>query len=96
MPYYPNTDEDRREMLDAIGVTSFEDLIKDIPHEIRLKEPLKIPAAMSEIEVTKHLSSLAKKNVNAQDAISFLGAGVYDHFIPSAVAAIVGLHFLGL
>ncbi len=77
-------------MLDAIGVTSFEDLIKDIPHEIRLKEPLKIPAAMSEIEVTKHLSSLAKKNVNAQDAISFLGAGVYDHFIPSAVAALLG------
>lgn len=90
MAYYPNTDDDRREMLDAIGVKNFEDLIKDIPQEIRLKEDLKIPAAMSELEVVKHLSSLAKKDVSTQDAVSFLGAGVYDHFIPSAVAALLG------
>ncbi|MCL5021511.1 MAG: glycine dehydrogenase, partial [Bacteroidetes bacterium] len=90
MAYYPNTDEDRREMLDAIGVKNFEELIKDIPREIRLKNDLKISPAMSEFEVVKHLSSLAKENINAQEAVSFLGAGVYDHFVPSAVTAMLG------
>ncbi|HEY9166448.1 MAG TPA: aminomethyl-transferring glycine dehydrogenase subunit GcvPA [Candidatus Kryptonia bacterium] len=89
MPYYPNTDDDRREMLSAIGVKDFDDLIKDIPPEVRLKGDLKIPEAMSELEVTRHLASLAAKNVNTQDAVSFLGAGAYDHFIPSAVGAIL-------
>lgn len=89
MPYYPNTDEDRREMLDAIGAKSFGELIKDIPQEIRLKGDLKIPPAMSEMEVIKHVSSLASRNINTQDAVSFLGAGAYDHFIPSAVGALL-------
>jgi glycine cleavage system P protein (glycine dehydrogenase) subunit 1 len=90
VPYYPNTDDDRREMLDAIGVKNFDELVKDIPQEIRLKGDLKIPLAMSELEVTRHLSTLATKNTNTQDAFSFLGAGAYDHFIPSAVAALLG------
>lgn len=89
MPYYPNTDDDRREMLDAIGVKNFEELVKDIPQEIMLKGDLEIPPAMSEFEVLKHISALANKNVHTQDAISFLGAGVYDHFIPSAVGALL-------
>jgi glycine dehydrogenase subunit 1 len=89
MPYYPNTDDDRREMLDVIGVKNFEELIKDIPQEIRLKGDLEIPPAMSEFEVLKHVSALANKNIHTQDAISFLGAGVYDHFIPSAVGALL-------
>ncbi len=90
MAYYPNTDDDRREMLAAIGVKDFDELIKDIPQEIRLKGDLKIPPAMSEFEVTKHVASLARKNVNTQDAVSFLGAGAYDHFIPSAIGALLG------
>jgi glycine dehydrogenase subunit 1 len=89
MPYYPNTDDDRKEMLDAIGVKNFNDLIKDIPQEIRLNGDLRIPPAMSEFEVVKHLSALAGKNANTQDTISFLGAGAYDHFIPSAVGALL-------
>jgi len=89
MPYYPNTDDDQREVLVAIGVKKFDELIKDVPAEIRLKGNLKIPQAMSELEVIKHVSTLANKNVNTQDAISFLGAGVYDHFIPSAVGALL-------
>ncbi len=89
MPYYPNTDDDRREMLDAIGVKSFDELIKDIPHEVRLKGDLKIPPAMSELEILKHVATLAGKNVNTQDAVSFIGAGTYDHFIPTAVAALL-------
>ncbi len=90
MAYYPNTDDDRRDMLAAIGVKDFEELIKDIPQEIRLKGDLDIPPAMSEYEVTKHMASLADKNINTQDAVSFLGAGAYDHFIPSAVGALLG------
>ncbi len=90
MAYYPNTDDDRRDMLAAIGVKDFEELIKDIPQEVRLKGDLKIPPAMSELEVAKHLASLAGKNINTQDSVSFLGAGAYDHFIPSAVGALLG------
>lgn len=90
MPYYPNTDDDRQNMLSAIGVKSFDELIKDIPEEIRLKRDLSIPPAMSELEVVKHLSYLANKNVNTQEAVSFLGAGAYDHFIPSAIGALLG------
>jgi glycine dehydrogenase (decarboxylating) alpha subunit (EC 1.4.4.2) len=89
MTFYPNTDEDRREMLETIGVARFEDLIREIPDEIRLKGDLKIPEAMSELEVYTHLSSLAKKNTSMSDSISFLGAGVYDHFVPSAVSALL-------
>ncbi len=76
-------------MLDAIGAKDFDELIKDIPQEVRLKRDLTIPPAMSELEVLKHVSALANKNVNTQEAISFLGAGVYDHFIPSAVGALL-------
>jgi len=76
-------------MLDAIGVESFDELIKDIPHEIRLKGDLKIPPAMSELEVIKHVSALAGKNVNTQDSVSFLGGGAYDHFVPSAVGSLL-------
>ncbi len=90
MAYYPNTDDDRRDMLAAIGVKDFEELIKDIPQGIRLKGDLKIPPAMSEYEVTKHVAALAGRNVNTQDAVSFLGAGAYDHFIPSAIGALLG------
>ncbi|MGC8594509.1 MAG: aminomethyl-transferring glycine dehydrogenase subunit GcvPA [Candidatus Kryptoniota bacterium] len=89
MTFYPNTDEDRREMLKTIGITQFEELIREIPDEIRLKGDLKIPEAMSELEVLAHLSSLAKKNISTSDFISFLGAGAYDHFVPSVIGAIL-------
>ncbi len=89
MPYYPNTDDDRQNMLESIGVKNFNELIKDIPEEIRLKGDLSIPAAMSELEVVRHLAGLAKKNVDTQAAVSFIGAGAYDHFIPSAIPALL-------
>lgn len=89
MPFYPNTDEDRRAMLETIGVSQFEDLLKEIPDEIRLKGDLNIPSAMSELEALNHLSNLSKKNIATSDFISFLGAGVYDHFIPSVIGAML-------
>ncbi len=83
--YLPLTPKDRQEMLAEIGVNHMEDLLKDIPSDLRLKSSLDIPAALSELELTRHMSKLARKNKSADEAAIFLGAGTYDHFIPSVV-----------
>jgi len=89
MPYITNTDTDRKEMLEFIGVNKFEDLLTEIPEEFILKEPLKnLEKGSNEWDVTKKLSALSKKNINTNDFTSYLGAGSYDHFIPSAIGAI--------
>ena len=88
--YLPLTDEDRREMLKVIGVDSIDDLFSDIPAEVRLKRDLDLPPAMSELEAVKHLNSLAAKNKHLNSCTSFMGAGVYDHFIPSVIKHITG------
>jgi len=89
-PYIPNTDADRREMLAAIGVKQFEELLKNIPPEIRLKSSFcGIPEALSELEVVKELQGIASQNKNLTEVISFLGGGSYDHFIPAAIGAII-------
>ncbi|RCK74046.1 MAG: Glycine dehydrogenase [decarboxylating] (glycine cleavage system P1 protein) [Ignavibacteriae bacterium] len=89
MPYIPNTEEDRQEMLNSIGVASFNELIKNIPEEIILKEKIDIPKSLSEYEVVKELQHLEKLNHPTSELVSFLGAGSYDHFIPSAINAII-------
>ncbi len=88
MPFIPNTDADRQEMLAKIGVKRFEELIENIPEKIRLNEPLNLPEALSEMEALEELKSMASQNTSTDEAISFLGGGAYDHFIPSAVGAI--------
>ncbi len=89
-PYIPNTDEDRRQMLAAIGVGSVDDLFSDIPAEFRIQR-LELPPALSEMELTDEMSTLARRNVVAGNGVaSFLGAGAYRHFIPSTVAHVVG------
>ncbi|MDW7738981.1 MAG: aminomethyl-transferring glycine dehydrogenase subunit GcvPA [Bacillota bacterium] len=88
--YLPLTDEDRREMLAAIGAGSVDDLFADIPAEVRLKRGLELPPALSESEVLKHLNGLAAKNKHFQNSVSFMGAGIYDHFIPSVIKHITG------
>lgn len=85
MRYVPHTEQDRQAMLAAIGVSSVEELFSDIPESLRLKKPMAIPAGLSEPEVKKVVSSLSKKNETIDDYISFLGAGAYDHYIPSFV-----------
>lgn len=85
MRYIPNTPDDRAEMLREIGVSSFEDLLEAIPQSLRLNRPLSLPSGKSEFEVKSLLTGLAKKNLNTVDYTSFLGAGCYDHFVPSAV-----------
>jgi glycine dehydrogenase subunit 1 len=88
MRYIPNTPEDRAAMLREIGVSHFDDLIVSIPEKLRLHAPLNLPKGKSEWEVKTHLIALARKNRNATQATSFVGAGSYDHFIPSAVNAV--------
>src|SRR4028119_437922 len=83
--YTSATEDDRREMLDAIGVDSIEDLFVDIPSALRLNRPLDIAPGKSEQEVYAHLRDLAARNVSTEDEISFLGAGMYDHYVPALV-----------
>src|SRR4030067_150471 len=89
MPYVANTDRNRKEMLQKIGVGSFEELLKDIPEELRLKKPLNLPKGLSELEVTKLLRELSGQNRSSDEYVNFLGAGSYDHFIPAAVDQII-------
>lgn len=87
-PYITHTEEDRAEMLKAIGVASVDDLFGCIPEEVRLKGPVDVGCWMSEHEVLEHVSALAERNIKG---VSFLGEGCYDHIIPSAVKAIASL-----
>jgi len=90
MPYLYNTPEDQAAMLDAIGVRTIDDLFAMIPADMQLRRPLAIPPAMSEMELTQHMTSLAAKNAHAGQKVCFLGGGSYDHFIPAAVDELAG------
>ena len=85
MDYTPNTDSDRESMLKEIGIQDVMDLFKDIPENLILKSPLKIPGQLSEFELLRELEKISKKN---QKPLSFLGGGNYNHHIPSTVDAI--------
>ena len=87
--YIPNTEADRRAMLETIGVASIDELFSDIPAQVRLAKELDLPKAMSEPEMMRHLRALSATNKNLDDLTCFLGAGCYDHFIPAAVDTIV-------
>ena len=85
MRFIPNSDEDVREMLETIGVESLDQLFDSIPPEVRLDRYLKIPEPWSELEVRRWFAEMAKHNISATEAVSFLGAGVYPHYQPSCV-----------
>ncbi|UCD16589.1 MAG: aminomethyl-transferring glycine dehydrogenase subunit GcvPA [Candidatus Zixiibacteriota bacterium] len=88
MVYIPNTDADRRKMLDRIGVTSFDELLTPIPENLRLKETISLPEPLSELELLRQIEHLSRKN--RSDLVIFAGGGVYDHFIPAVVSQIIG------
>jgi glycine cleavage system P protein (glycine dehydrogenase) subunit 1 len=88
-PYIPTTPEDEQEMLKAAGLNSLDDLFSDIPKEMQLNRELNLPKAKSELEVKAYLNSLAEKNCSLSKLTSFLGAGAYDHYIPSVVDHII-------
>jgi glycine dehydrogenase subunit 1 len=88
MPFIVNTDQDRAAMLDRIGAGSFEELLADIPEEIRLHRMLDLFPSLGEPEVRRLLENLSMQNRSTADYVSFLGAGSYDHFIPAAIRTI--------
>jgi len=85
MAYIQNSDEDRRKMLEAIGVSSFEELLEPVDEKIRLRDGLRLPGGMSEPEVVERMAELAGRNRPASSMVSFLGGGIYDHYIPAVV-----------
>ena len=88
MPYLYNTPEDQREMLEAIGAESIEELYAPIPDALKLDGPLNLPPAMSEMELDRHFRELSSRNSNAGEKVCFLGGGSYDHFVPAVVDTI--------
>jgi len=86
MPYVPNTDDDQKRMLKAIGVSKIGDLFADIPQALRLNRDLNIPA-LPEMELLTEIEALSRDN--REGLTCFAGGGVYDHFIPAAVNTII-------
>jgi len=89
MPFIPNTDDDRKKMLAAIGVKDFNELIANIPEELRFRGTMDLPEPLSEMEISSHIINLVKKNSGCNDNITFLGGGAYDHYIPAAIDHII-------
>ncbi len=88
--YLGLTDADREAMLAAIGVASVDDLFAQIPADVRLERALDVPAALTEAEIVRHMEELAARNVDTSRQLSFLGAGIYDHYVPAIVDTFLG------
>lgn len=88
--YIPLTEADRRHMLATIGVRSVEDLFADVPQSVRLLRALDLPPAPSDVDLLRELRGLSERNGDADRLACFLGAGAYDHFIPSIVWHLAG------
>jgi glycine dehydrogenase subunit 1 len=86
MNFLTNSENDIQEMLSQIGVEKFDDLISNIPMDLRFKGKINIPDAISEAEITTLINSLAAKN---ELGISFMGGGVYDHYVPAIVGSLI-------
>jgi glycine dehydrogenase subunit 1 len=87
--YLSITDSDREEMLAAIGVPSVDELFEQVPEGVRLGRELDVPPALGEVELARHLEELAARNVHTGAELSFLGAGIYDHYVPSVVDVVL-------
>jgi glycine dehydrogenase subunit 1 len=85
--YLSLTDADREAMLATIGVETVDELFRDIPAGVRFDRKLDVPPALPEAELTRHLEELAARN--RVDEVSFLGAGIYDHYLPAVVDAVL-------
>jgi len=89
MPFIPNTDADRKAMLERIGVKNFNELITNIPEELRFTQNLDLPESLSELEISRVIQQKVQNNKSVNEAISFLGGGANDHFIPAAIDHII-------
>ncbi|TML17642.1 MAG: aminomethyl-transferring glycine dehydrogenase subunit GcvPA [Actinobacteria bacterium] len=89
MSFLSLTERDREEMLATIGVSSIDELFRDIPPGVRFDGELELEPALSESEIVAHLEQLAARNVDTGRELSFLGAGIYDHYVPAVVDAVL-------
>ena len=89
MSYLSLTDADREEMLAAIGVSSVDELFEQIPEGVRLGRELDLPPALGEPELVRHIEELAARNVHTGAELSFLGAGIYDHYVPAVTDVVL-------
>src|SRR5919202_2345356 len=89
MSFLSLTERDRDAMLDTIGVESVDDLFEQIPAGLRLGRELQLEPALAEQELVEHLAELAARNVPVTEEISFLGAGMYDHYVPAFIDAML-------
>ena len=89
MSHLSLTDADREAMLASVGVATIEELFADIPAGVRFGRELDLEPALSEQEIVAHLTELAERNVDTGKELSFLGAGIYDHYVPAVVDAIL-------
>jgi len=87
--YLSLTEGDRREMLATIGVDSVDELFEQVPEGVRLRRGLALERALTEQELTAHLEELASRNSDTSREVSFLGAGIYDHYVPAVVDAVL-------
>ncbi|MDQ3859347.1 MAG: aminomethyl-transferring glycine dehydrogenase subunit GcvPA [Actinomycetota bacterium] len=89
LPFLSLTERDREAMLAAVGVSSVEELFADVPKNLRLDRDLALEPPLSEPEIVAHLEELAGRNAHAGRELSFLGAGIYDHYVPAVVDAVL-------
>jgi len=89
VPYVPLTEKDREKILDSIGVKDFDALLEGLPKGLRFNGDLDIAPGMTEQDLTRHLQAMANENRSVGSLVSFLGAGAYNHYIPSTVDSLV-------
>jgi glycine dehydrogenase subunit 1 len=87
--YLSLTEADRAEMLAAIGVSSVDELFEQVPRGVRFDRELDVPRALGEVELVRHVEELAARNVHTGAELSFLGAGIYDHYVPSVADVVL-------
>jgi glycine dehydrogenase subunit 1 len=90
MRYLPHTDDDISAMLKVVGVGSLEELFSTVPEDCRKKEPLNLPEPLTEWELDRHMASLAANMATMPEYKVFVGAGSYEHFVPSSVLSLLG------
>ena len=88
MSYFPLSQEDRKVMLEEIGVKNFEELISSIPQELR-NPSINLPSPLSELALRKEVTALAGRNRSTDDILSFIGGGAYEHYIPAVVNHVI-------
>src|SRR5436309_11974723 len=90
MRFAPHTDDDVREMLEACGLSSLDDLFGHLPWNVLIKGELDLPEGLSEMELVTEMRRLAAANRSVDDLVCFAGGGAYDHYVPALVWSLAG------